>query len=168
MRGSASSWSSPALPAKNEYASMNRSAIMSGSALRGRSTASTARSRSTLRISRLGMIYLDQRCLSGPVQQMRAAICVVLKQTLLPFFFSGAWWDLPQVPDDLRRLCQEENTQRKGKCCQADRSPAVRLSLSQIKSDGRKFAVALLRVLAVLCHICLCFRKKKIKDAIRE
>lgn len=26
----------------------------------------------------------------------------------------GPWWDLSKIPDDLRRLCEEENSQREG------------------------------------------------------
>lgn len=29
-------------------------------------------------------------------------------------FFSGSWWNLSKVPDDLWRLCKEKDTQRKG------------------------------------------------------
>lgn len=58
-RASASSWSSPAPPAKNIFASTSRSAITSASARREHSTASTARSHFTSKTSRLDMIYLD-------------------------------------------------------------------------------------------------------------
>lgn len=42
-------------------------------------------------------------------------LCGIKRNAAAFSFFSGSWWDLPQVPDDLWRLCQEENTQRKGK-----------------------------------------------------
>ncbi len=131
-RGSVSSWSSPAPPAKNIFASMNRSAITSESAQRERSTASTARSHFTSKTLRFDMINLDlPGCLSGPAQQLPAALCAcvfvcvcVCGSLKEMFFFPGTWRDLPQVSDDLRRLCQEENTQRKGervkKTCRHD------------------------------------------------
>lgn len=81
-RGSASSWSSPAPPAKNTFASTNRSAITSASAQRERSTASTARSRFTSKTSRLDRIYLDMSgALRGSSEQL--FICLQIKRFIL-------------------------------------------------------------------------------------
>lgn len=57
-------------------------------------------------------------CLSVLVQHITSQqlfVCLLKKHCFFCFFFQGTWWDLSQVPDDLWRLCQEENTQRKGK-----------------------------------------------------
>lgn len=160
---------------------MNRSAIMSESALRGRSTASTARSRSTLRISRLEMIYLDQRCSLGPVRQIRAAICVALKETLLPFRFFQAHDEIcpkypmicegcakkkiPREKVNLRPTCRKGCKKVvKLLCCKTDHRPCscCTLSFSLIKCDGREYATELLKIMNVLCHVYLCLIKKKL------
>lgn len=99
MKGSVSSWLSPAPPAKNTFASTSRSAITSESARRERSTASTARNHFTSKTSRL--FYLEA-CQSWRTTSSLLIMCAKIKA---PLFFSGTWWDLPQVPDDLWRLC---------------------------------------------------------------
>lgn len=98
-RGSVSSWSSPAPPVKNEFASMNRSAITSESARREHSTASTARSHFTSKTSRLDMIYLDSlRCSArlGRCSTSQQLIVCLLKETLSLFF-----WGFFQAHDEI-------------------------------------------------------------------
>lgn len=67
---------------------------------------------------------------SGPQRRVAAAPCVTF------CFLSGARWDLSQVPDDLWRLRQEENTPRKGESVKSVRTRGSILLQGKKKKKG--------------------------------